>query len=47
VLQQIYSLPSLLLYHLPLLENGDEVLPYYTLPGEAPHINVKYFENVT
>lgn len=46
-LQQIYSSPSLLLYHFTLPENGDEVLTYYTLPRQVSYINVKYFENVT
>jgi hypothetical protein len=47
ILQQISSSLRPLLSHFPLPENGDEVLIYYTLPREAPYINVKYFENVT
>lgn len=45
--RQIRSSPSLLGHHLPLLENGNEVLAYYNLPGEVPHTDVKYFLNVT
>lgn len=43
---QIRSSPSRLGHHLPFLENGDEVLAYYTLPGEVPNTGAKYFKIV-
>lgn len=45
--RQIRSLPGRLGHHLPFLENGDEVLAYYTLPGEVPNTGAKYFKIVT